>query len=114
MMKAVLCALGLLVAGLSGAPAQEAWFAKLPGGGVVPDAATARAIAEAIFIPIGGKESLAQKRPLEVRRKGNVWIVTPSYRRRKLPPGHIPMRGGGLRIEISAVDGRVLKLLLGK
>jgi Clp amino terminal domain, pathogenicity island component/NTF2 fold immunity protein len=50
----------------------------LPKPGVVPDADTAKSIAEAIWIPIYGAETIASQMPLRAELKFNVWIVTGS------------------------------------
>jgi hypothetical protein len=47
----------------------------LPKSGVVPDAATAIQIAEAIWKPMFGAETLASQRPFEAKLNHNVWII---------------------------------------
>jgi hypothetical protein len=78
----------------------------MPDGGFVPNAATAISIAEAVWLPIYGKDVLNEK-PYEARltSKG-VWIVEGS-----LPEG---MDGGVAYIEISKQDSRILKVTHGK
>jgi len=51
----------------------------LPKSGVVRDADTAERIAEAIWQPLYGAETIASQRPLHTELKYNVWIVTGSY-----------------------------------
>lgn len=50
----------------------------LPAAGVVPDAETARKIAEAVWLPLYGAETIAGQMPLQVELKHNVWIVNGS------------------------------------
>jgi len=47
----------------------------LPESGVVPDAATARQIAEAVWKPMYGAETIASQTPFEAELNHNVWIV---------------------------------------
>jgi hypothetical protein len=50
----------------------------LPKPGVVPDAETAKTIAEAIWLPVYGPETITSQMPLRAELKFNVWIVTGS------------------------------------
>src|SRR5262245_18670468 len=50
----------------------------LPKSGVVPDAATARQIAEAVWKPMYSAETIASQAPFEAELNDNVWIVTGS------------------------------------
>jgi hypothetical protein len=50
----------------------------LPAAGVVPDAETARKIAEAVWQPLFGAETIAGQMPLQVELKHNVWVVSGS------------------------------------
>jgi Clp amino terminal domain, pathogenicity island component/NTF2 fold immunity protein len=50
----------------------------LPKAGVVPDAATARQIAEAVWKPMYGAETIAVQTPFQAELNHNVWIVTGS------------------------------------
>lgn len=65
----------------------------------VPDEETAIKIAEAVWLPLFGKDVL-QKRPFSAKLVDGVWIVTGS-----LPEG---MLGGVPRAEISKEDARIL------
>ena len=47
----------------------------LPKSGVVPDAATAIQIAEAVWKPMYGAETIASQTPFAAELKHNVWIV---------------------------------------
>jgi hypothetical protein len=50
----------------------------LPGAGIVPDADTAKRIAESVWIPIYGEEKIASQQPLIAELKSNVWLVSGS------------------------------------
>jgi hypothetical protein len=78
----------------------------MPAGGFVPDAATAIKIAEAVWLPIYGKEVLNEK-PYTARLIGkDVWVVEGSLRK--------GWDGGVAYIEISKRDGRILEVIHGK
>jgi Clp amino terminal domain, pathogenicity island component/NTF2 fold immunity protein len=51
---------------------------ELPKEGVVPDADTAKRIAEALWIPQYGADTVASQAPIQAELKFNVWIVTGS------------------------------------
>ena len=103
----------LLVAGSVAAQTQEAKLQEpakspsyMPEGGFVPNAATAKRIAEAVWLPIYGKSVLNEK-PFKARLTNEgVWVVEGS-----LPKD---MLGGVAYIEISRRDGRILEVTHGK
>jgi len=78
----------------------------MPSSGFVPDAATAKRIAEAIWLPIYGKKVLTEKPYQATLNSKGVWVVAGS-----LPKG---MDGGVAYIEISKRDGRILEVTHGK
>lgn len=78
----------------------------MPSSGFVPDAATAKRIAEAIWLPIYGKTVLTEKPYQATLNSKGVWVVAGS-----LPKG---MDGGVAYIEISKRDGRILEVTHGK
>jgi hypothetical protein len=49
--------------------------AVFPTAGVIPDADTAKAIAEAVAIPLWGKKIVQSELPFRAGLKGNVWTV---------------------------------------
>jgi hypothetical protein len=53
-------------------------YGVMPKGGVVPDAETAMRIAEAVWIPQYGKETVEAQKPFQVERRLTMWIVTGS------------------------------------
>jgi len=99
----------LLSLGLSAAASQEsrkaAWT---PKEGFVPDAATAAAIAEAVWLPIYGESEIKEQRPYRARLKAGVWIVEGTF-------NHPPSWSGGVAYaEISKRTGQILKVTHGK
>ena len=84
----------------------------LPGGhtyrpedGYVPDQKTAIAIAEAVLLPIYGKNVLEKERPLRAVLKDDVWSITGTFH-----PRIKDERGGVVIAEISRTDGRILRV----
>jgi hypothetical protein len=75
----------------------------IPTNGYVPDEATAAAVAEAILVPIYGKESIDRQKPFFVSLEKDVWTVSGRLRQ---VPNHIVV-GGVFLIQISRQDGRV-------
>jgi hypothetical protein len=77
----------------------------LPERGCVPDASTAFKIAEAILIPIYGKDVIEQERPFVSELQDSIWIVCGTNKESK---------GGVFHIEIQKKDCKVLKIYHGK
>lgn len=77
-----------------------------PKDGYVPDEQTAIAIAVAVWTPIYGKEKIEDEKPYKVQLKNGIWTVTGS-----LPEG---FDGGVAEIDISKMDGRILRVIHGK
>lgn len=73
-----------------------------PPKGYVPDAATAIKIAEAVWIPIYGKETLKDEKPFRAHLVNGVWIVQGT-----LPEGQ---KGGTAYAEISKETGCILNV----
>ncbi len=73
---------------------------------VLPDAATAIAVAEPILFKIYGKNNILDERPYSVSLVDDYWLLSGS-----LPKGWL---GGVFFIILSAKDGRVIKLTHGK
>jgi hypothetical protein len=71
----------------------------LPGAGVVPDADTAKRIAESVWIPMFGEEKIASQQPLNAELKFNIWIVSGS-----------PESDAALFAFIVKKDGRILSV----
>src|SRR5437016_1349511 len=72
----------------------------VPKDGFIPDATTAKRVAEAILIPIYGEQDIAAQRPFEASLKGNIWLVAGTL------PSHLV--GGTAIVKLSKKDGRVI------
>ncbi|MEM7312170.1 MAG: NTF2 fold immunity protein, partial [Planctomycetota bacterium] len=75
----------------------------VPDTGVVPNAETAIRIAEAVWIPIYGKDLIASEKPFKAVMRDDVWIVTGA----DLPAGAL---GGVAEAHISKRDGRIIRV----
>lgn len=71
-----------------------------PKGGLVPDAETARRIAEAVATSLYGETVVVRERPFRVRLHGNVWTVMGT-----LPPLAL---GGVVIIQVRQDNGCVV------
>ena len=78
----------------------------VPEQGFVPDAETAIKIAEAVWLPIYGEETLKDERPFQAVLKDDVWRVK----------GFLPeyMLGGVAEAEIRKQDGAILRVSHGQ
>jgi hypothetical protein len=76
-----------------------------PEQGYVPDATTAIAIAQAVWLPIYGKKTLDNERPFQAALKDDVWTVKGTFH-----SSHKDARGGVAVAEISRIDARVLRV----
>jgi hypothetical protein len=86
-----------------GQSAQKPGF--VPPNGFVPDERTAVAIAEAILIPIYGKEQIDSEKPLTAKLKDGIWTVQGS-----LPKG---WDGGVAIIKLAKQDARIIHVMHG-
>lgn len=77
-----------------------------PKNGFVPDKTTAIKIAEAVLIPIYGKEKIENQKPLQAILSDGTWTVFGS-----LPEG---WRGGTATAEISQKDGKIIRVFHGR
>jgi hypothetical protein len=99
-------ALMLMVALLAAQdPAPHAY---VPPDGFVPEAAPASRLAEAVWIPIYGKDHILKERPFHATLTGDVWTVTGSL------PGGPGQIGGVALAEISKQDARIIRVSHGK
>ena len=78
----------------------------LPPDGMVPNAETAIKVARAVFVAHFGEPDIELEEPLIAALVGDVWHV-----RGTMPPG---LLGGVAEIELSKIDGRVLRLFHGR
>jgi hypothetical protein len=77
-----------------------------PANGVVPDPATAIAIAVAVWEPIYGKKDLAEEAPYRATLKDGRWTVTGT-----LPKGRV---GGTATAVIDKMNGRIIAIFHAK
>jgi len=77
-----------------------------PPNGCVPDAKTAFAIANAILLPIYGEKEVAYNKPFTAVLRKGVWTVGGMG-------DHPGINGGGMEIDISKQDGRILRIYAG-
>jgi NTF2 fold immunity protein of polymorphic toxin system component len=87
-----------------------------PTSGFVPDSKTAVAIAEAVLIPVYGKEHIESERPFSAALKQNVWTIEGTL---YCSDGKGGVKtedcdGGVAAVKISKNDGRILYMLHGK
>jgi hypothetical protein len=75
-----------------------------PKDGFVPDAETARKIAEAVWVPIYGQKQIDLEKPFIVTLEGDVWSVEGDYPKEKNAVG------GAAIIRIRKKDGKILYL----
>ena len=78
---------------------------RLPDG-CVPDGVTAKRIAEAVWLPIYGKDAIESERPFNATLSDGIWTVT-GY----LPPDCC---GGAAEIDIRKSDGKILRVYHGE
>jgi hypothetical protein len=83
----------------------ENYRGPFPAAGIIPDAATAELVAQAIAIPIWGKKIVESELPLRAGLKGNAWTVLGD------PHLHGGQLGGELIIQLDKRNGAVLKIL---
>jgi hypothetical protein len=77
----------------------------VPKNGFVPTATVAVAVAEAVLIPMYGKQQIASERPFKAELSGGVWDVTGSLH--CVPPTS-PCPGGTAQVKISKRTGEIL------
>jgi hypothetical protein len=87
---------------IMGTAKENAPHSVVPESGFVPDEAVAISIAQAVWLPIYGKDVLEEERPFVAKLTGDVWIVE----------GTLPkdFRGGVLIAEISKKTGKVIRI----
>jgi len=75
----------------------------------VPNAATARHIAEAVLIPVYGKALIESERPFTAILQRGVWVVSGT-----LPCAKSGCEGGVATVKIQKADGRIIAMVHGK
>jgi hypothetical protein len=83
-----------------------------PKEGFVPDSTTAVKIAEAVLIPVYGKEKVESERPFKATLETGVWIVDGTLHCSDGKGGvTTDCVGGTAEVKLSKVDGRVLWMI---
>jgi hypothetical protein len=87
-----------------------------PKEGFVPNEETAVKIAEAVLIPVYGKDKIEAEKPFRATLKEGTWTV---YGTLRCPDGKggtttVNCRGGVAMVEVSKLDARVLSMSHGK
>jgi hypothetical protein len=84
----------------------------VPKDGFVPDSATAVKIAEAVLIPVYGKDKIESERPLKATLENGVWTIDGTL---YCPDGKGGVtkecNGGTVEVKLSKADGRVMKMI---
>lgn len=78
----------------------------VPKEGYVPDETAAVAVAEAVLVPIYGREKIQSERPFHAKLESGTWTVEGS-----LPEGR---EGGVATVKLLKRDGRILSVIHGK
>jgi NTF2 fold immunity protein len=101
---AALCACLLVPVAIAGGQSYK------PPAGFVPAGVVAVQIAEAVLIPIYGKEQIDSEKPFTANLRGDVWTVLGTLR---CPDGNL-CDGGVAVVRISKTDARILSVMHGK
>ena len=84
----------------------------VPEDGYVPDSATAVKIAEAVLIPVYGKEKVESERPFKAELENGVWTVNGTVHCPDGKGGDSPFCfGGAAQVKLSKADGRILEMI---
>ncbi len=84
-----------------------------PKDGFVPDSTTAVKVAEAVLIPVYGKEKIESERPFKATLENGVWTVDGTLHCSDGKGGVTTTLcdGGTAEVKLSKADGRVLKMI---
>ena len=77
-----------------------------PPAGFVPNEVTAIRIAKAVLTPVYGEDKIRSEEPFVATLKDGIWTVEG-----QLAPG---LAGGVALVEISKVDGKIIRMTHGK
>ena len=77
-----------------------------PKEGIIPDEATAVSVAEAVLVPIYGKELVDSEKPFHAKLQKNIWKVTGHMREGR--------KGGTAELYLQRSDGKVLRIIHGE
>jgi len=105
MRAAMIIAVGAMAGSIVAAQGNDPQPSTKPPSGYVPDAATAIAIAVAVWTPIYGQKEIDLEKPYIATLKGDVWTVVGTFHCK----GNCV--GGVLLAEISKQDGTILRVI---
>jgi hypothetical protein len=80
----------------------------VPRDGFVPNAEVAVKIAEAVLIPVFGKQQVLSERPFKARLEGELWIVEGTLNCAGI------CDGGTAEVRISKKSGEIIRMIHGK
>jgi len=105
----ILCAVLLLAAAQGQSDIPKGY---VPKDGFVPDSTTAVKIAEAVLIPVYGREKVESERPFNATLENGVWTVTGTLHCRD-KSGNVTTEcdGGTAEVKLSKADGRIVRML---
>jgi NTF2 fold immunity protein len=95
-------------------PAPSRYMLALRERGLVPDARTAAAIAEAVLRPIYGGKLVERERPYKASLQGDLWTVQGTLRQGMLERLLAPRKGGVALVEIRRGDAAIIRVTHGK
>ncbi|SRR5581483_945539 len=78
----------------------------IPKEGFVPSPDVAKAVAEAVLVPVYGKETIISERPFKATLKEDVWIISGSVPCENPPSGTV-CPGGSAEVRISKKTGKI-------
>ena len=86
-----------------------------PPNGYVPDAATAMKVAEAVMIPVYGREKIESERPFKATLRGDTWTIEGTLRCEN-GKGSITTEcaGGVAVVKLSKTNARIISMIHGK
>jgi hypothetical protein len=82
----------------------------IPKEGFVPTADVAITIAEAVLVPVYGKDVIHSERPFHAALKGDLWIVSGTVPCEGAPRGAV-CPGGNAEVRISKKTGRIVYMM---
>ena len=84
----------------------------VPKAGFVPDSTTAVTIAEAVLIPVYGKEKVESERPFKVTLENGAWTITGTLHcPNDSGGGTMICKGGTAEVKLSKADARILRMI---
>lgn len=82
----------------------------IPKHGFVPTADVAIQIAEAVLVPVYGKDVVDSERPFHATLKGDLWVVNGTVPCQGAPLGAV-CPGGNAEVRLSKKTGRIIYMM---